>query len=188
MIYNLEDLQKAYNSGQTMKFLFFWKPTPAADGHICESCLGQWWESRFQVDGVEYTCAEQFMMAEKARMFSDKEMLTRIMETPHPKEMKAYGRAVRDFDKTAWDNACYEIVRRGNIAKFTQNPDLLKFLLTTERRILVEASPMDRIWGIGMGKNNPDAENPLKWRGKNLLGFALTEVRDQLTAEMGEEK
>lgn len=188
MIYNLNDLKKACETGENFKFLFFWKPTPAADGHICESCLGQWWESRFQVDGVEYTCAEQFMMAEKARMFGDKEMLAKIMEASHPKEMKAYGRGVKGFDKASWDNACYEIVKRGNIAKFTQNPDLLEFLLTTRNRILVEASPMDRIWGIGMGKANPDARNPLKWRGTNLLGFALTEVRDQLLAEGGEAK
>ncbi|MCI8415887.1 MAG: NADAR family protein [Lachnospiraceae bacterium] len=188
MIYNVEDLKKAYNAGQKMKFLFFWKPTPAEDGHICESCLGQWWESRFQVDGVEYTCAEQFMMAEKARMFGDKVMLAKIMETSSPKEMKAYGRAVAGFDKTTWDNTCYEIVKRGNLAKFTQNPDLLEFLCTTKNRILVEASPRDRIWGIGMGKTNPDAECPPKWRGKNLLGFALAEVRDQLLAEKGEAK
>ena len=110
------------------------------------------------------------------------------MEASHPKEMKAYGRAVRGFDKAAWDNACYEIVKKGNLAKFTQNPDLLAFLFTTGNRILVEASPMDRIWGIGMGKNNPDAENPLKWRGRNLLGFALTEVRTQLLKERGEAK
>ncbi len=188
MIYNWDDLKRAYNAGEKMKFVFFWKPTPAADGHICESCLGQWWESRFQMDGVEYTCAEQFMMAEKARMFGDKGMLAKIMETPHPKEMKAYGRAVSGFDKTAWDNACYQIVKRGNLAKFSQNPELLEYLFTTKNRILVEASPMDRIWGIGMGKNNPDAQCPLKWRGKNLLGFALTEARDELLAERGEGK
>ena len=114
-------------------------------------------------------------------MFGDKEMLLKIMETTYPKEMKAYGRAVQGFDKEAWEKACYDIVKRGNLEKFIQNPELLRFLLGTERRILVEASPRDRIWGIGMGKSNPDVENPLKWRGANLLGFALTEVRDELS-------
>lgn len=181
MVYNLEKLRNAYNRGERYKFLFFWGHTPAKDGRISESCLSQWWQCHFQIEGVAYSCAEQFMMAEKARMFGDKEMLLKIMETTYPKEMKAYGRAVQGFDKEAWEKACYDIVKRGNLEKFIQNPELLRFLLGTERRILVEASPRDRIWGIGMGKSNPDVENPLKWRGANLLGFALTEVRDELS-------
>lgn len=182
MYYNLEELKKAYNAGETLKYLFFWGHTPAADGHISESCLSQWWPCRFQVEGVSYCCAEQFMMAEKARMFGDEEMLAKIMESSYPKEMKAYGRAVKNFDKECWDFRCYDIVKQGNLAKFSQNPELLEFLKGTRRRILVEASPRDRIWGIGMGKSNPDALCPLKWRGTNLLGFALTEVRDLLLA------
>lgn len=180
MVYNLEDLRGACRAGEKFKFLFFWGHTPAADGHISEACLSQWWMCQFTVEGVEYNCAEQFMMAEKARMFGDEEMLAKILEAVHPKEMKAYGRAVSGFDREAWDSACYEIVRKGNEAKFSQNPELLDFLLKTEKRILVEASPRDRIWGIGMGKSNPDAEDPLKWKGTNLLGFALTEARDHL--------
>ena len=135
-----------------------------------------------------YCCAEQFMMAEKARMFGDEEMLSKIMESTDPKEMKAYGRAVRNFDKDLWESACFEVVKKGNSAKFSQNPQLLEFLKGTKKRILVEASPRDRIWGIGMGESNPDAENPLKWRGTNLLGFALTQVRDQwVEAAQGED-
>ena len=108
------------------------------------------------------------------------------MESVNPKEMKAYGRKVRGFEKDVWEDACYGIVKRGNVAKFSQNPELWEYLKGTQKRILVEASPMDRIWGIGMGKTNPDAQNPLKWKGSNLLGFALTEVREQLLkAEMG---
>lgn len=180
MVYNLNDLREAYQKGQRFKFLFFWGHTPSPDGCVSETCLSQWWFCRFSEEGVEYSCAEQFMMAEKARMFHDEEMLKKIMEAAHPKEMKAYGRAVKDFDKETWDNACYDIVKRGNKAKFSQNPELWEYLKQTKNRILVEASPRDRIWGIGMGKSNPDAENPLKWRGTNLLGFALTQVRDEL--------
>lgn len=183
MFYNIQDLKDAYAAGEKLKYLFFWGHTPAPDGHITEAFLSQWWPCRFQVDGTEYSCAEQFMMAEKARMFHDEEMLAKIMEASHPKEMKAYGRAVKNFDKDHWDSRCYEIVKRGNLAKFSQNPELLEYLLGTRRRILVEASPRDRIWGIGMGKSNPDALCPLKWRGTNLLGFALTEVRDLLLSE-----
>lgn len=183
MIYNLTDLQNAFSSGEKIKFLFFWGHTQKADGVIDEACLSQWWPCHFQVDGVEYRCAEQFMMAEKARMFGDEDMLACIMEASHPKDMKAYGRAVKHFDKDLWDSRCFDIVKRGNLAKFSQNPELWEFLKNTRSRILVEASPRDRIWGIGMGKNNPAALSPLTWRGANLLGFALTQVRDLLLKE-----
>ena len=178
MGYCLEELQKSYVAGKKFKFLFFWGNTPSPDGRITEACLSQWWQCRFQDHGIEYSCAEQFMMAEKARLFGDRDMLNKIMEASHPKEMKAYGRAVRGFDREVWDSSCYEIVKRGNRAKFSQNPELFHFLINTGKRILVEASPRDRIWGIGMARSNPDAKNPLKWKGTNLLGFALTEVRD----------
>ena len=182
MVYNLDDLKKAWNKGEHFKFVLFWGHTPAADGCISETCFSQWWTCRFVVEGVAYSCAEQFMMAEKARMFNDSEMLEKILSARSPKEMKAYGRAVRNFDQDQWKAACYDIVKRGNLAKFSQNPQLWAFLKTTRKRIIVEASPRDRIWGIGMGKSNPDAEIPVKWRGTNLLGFALTEVRDELLA------
>lgn len=179
MAYTREALIAEYCAGKPMKFLFFWGHTAQGD-EITQACLSQWWSCNFSVDGVVYSCAEQYMMAEKARMFHDKEMLNMIMQAAHPKEMKAYGRAVQNFNQQQWDAACYQLVRKGNMAKFSQNPELYDYLMSTGKRILVEASPRDRIWGIGMGKSNPDAENPLKWRGKNLLGFALTEVRDSL--------
>lgn len=183
MIYNLEALRRAWLAGEKFKFLFFWGHTPTADWRVTESCFSQWWSCRFTVDGVTYSCAEQFMMAEKARMFSDTAMLKAILNANHPKEMKAFGRAVQGFDKERWDNACYEIVVRGSVEKFRQNPELMDFLVGTKNRILVDASPRDRIWGIGMGKQNPDAENPMKWRGTNLLGFALSEARNRLMSE-----
>ncbi|WP_438432722.1 NADAR family protein [Gorillibacterium sp. sgz500922] len=180
MIYNLDELKLACIEGETFKFVFFWGHTPSKDGSIDERCFSQWWMCRFTVEGTEYSCAEQFMMAEKARLFGDDEMLESILQAKHPKEMKAYGRAVRHFDKAIWEKECYGIVKRASLAKFSQNPNLGEYLKSTKKRILVEASPRDRIWGIGMGKSNPDAENPLKWRGRNLLGFALTEARDEL--------
>lgn len=186
-VYNRAELIAAVNQGEPVKYLFFWGHTPAADGSIGPSCLSQWYECRFTVDGVEYSCAEQYMMAEKARLFGDRENLERILEAKHPKEMKAYGRAVQNFNEETWKQACYGIVKAGNLAKFSQNPPLWEYLRGTRGQILVEASPRDRIWGIGMGKSNPDAEDPSRWRGTNLLGFALTEVRDELLArECGE--
>lgn len=184
MVYDIEALRREWLAGEKFKFLFFWGHAPAADGQITEGCLSQWWMGRFSVDGVDYTCAEQYMMAEKARLFGDGEMLSAILGAKHPKEMKAYGRAVRNFIPSVWESRCFEIVCRGNVEKFRQDPALLAYLLGTGGRILVEASPRDRIWGIGMGKSNPDAGNPMKWRGRNLLGFALTRARDQLRAEV----
>lgn len=180
MIYSLETLRKAHQAGEKFKYMFFWGHTPPADGVVNQSCFSQWWHCSFEVNGVVYSCTEQYMMAEKARLFGDEEMLAAIMKSKHPKEMKAFGRAVRGFDPEVWSSKCYDIVKEGNLAKFSQNESLWDFMKTTKNRILVEASPRDRIWGIGMGKSNPDAENPMKWRGQNLLGFALTEVRDQL--------
>lgn len=180
MIYDLKTLCNAYQSGEKCKFLFFWGHTAPANGQVNECCLSQWWSCSFVVDGVQYSCTEQFMMAQKARLFHDDAMLVQILQALHPKQMKEFGRAVKNFDAEIWESHCYEIVKQGNLAKFSQNPALWAFLKTTKNRILVEASPRDRIWGIGMGKSNPDAENPLKWRGKNRLGFALSEVRDIL--------
>jgi len=125
------------------------------------------------------------MMAEKARMFGDTHMLEKIVSSDDPKDMKAYGRKVCNFNIAQWEASSYDIVKRGNRAKFGQNEALKAFLRATGNAILVEASPRDRIWGIGMGRNNPDAPNPCKWRGKNLLGFALTEVRDEMNKQEG---
>ena len=185
-IYNLEALRREWQAGTRFRFLYFWKPEPEADGSMGPGCLGQWWPSSFTIDGTEYRCAEQWMMAEKARMFGDREMWEAIMASHSPKEMKALGRAVRGFQKEVWDARCYRLVLEGNLAKFSQDPALLEYLLSSGERILVEASPLDRIWGIGMGKNNPNAGDPMKWRGQNLLGFALTEARDRLAAGRGE--
>ncbi len=186
MIYSVEKLRKAHSAGKKLAFLYFWGHTPASDGSIDKSCLSQWWMSPFQVGDVSYTCAEQYIMAEKARMFGDNANLERILESEDPHEMKALGRSVSGFDKDAWDSRSYEIVKRGSIAKFMQNPLLGSYLTSTGRRVLVEASPYDRIWGIGMNQAQAEAAGPAKWRGSNLLGFALMEARDRLNENEGD--
>lgn len=155
-------------------FTFFWRP---------DSPFSQWHPCAFVVDGVGFTCAEQFMMHGKARLFADAEIAAEILATPDPRTHKALGRKVRGFDDRRWKAAREGIVYAGSRAKFTQNPALRAALLATAGTRLVEASPMDRIWGIGMASSNPAAIDPTKWRGLNLLGAILTRLRDDLVAE-----
>lgn len=120
------------------------------------------------------------MMANKAELFGDMETKDKIMQCSTPKQIKALGRMVKGFDQEIWDKFKHSIVVNGNWRKFSQNRALCDFLLATGDSILVEASPVDKIWGIGLAADNPDAQNPLKWKGQNMLGFALMEVRDEL--------
>ncbi|ELA3156738.1 NADAR family protein [Listeria monocytogenes] len=180
MDYTLEKIQHKYRKGEKLKYIFFWGHQPAEDGKISKSCFSQWWICSFKVDGVEYNCAEQFMMAEKAKLFNDMEMREKILAAKHPKQAKDFGRLISGFQEDIWLKNRFNIVMRANQAKFSQNEELKKFLMQTKNRILVEASPVDKIWGIGMATDNQNVENPLYWKGLNLLGFALMAVRDEL--------
>lgn len=173
---------------KTFDYLFFWGHTPSKDGTITKACFSQWWQSPFDVDGVTYTTAEHWMMANKAKLFGDLEMIDKILNVNSPFDAKKLGRQVKNFDPKIWGDNCFDIVCEGNYHKFSQHSLLKQFLLNTGNSILVEASPRDRIWGIGMGQNNENAKNPLMWRGRNLLGFALMEVRDKLREELVVEK
>lgn len=180
MKYSLDSLQKDFQKGKRIKYLFFWGHQPSKDGSIIKTCLSQWWKADFTIDTDTYCCMEQYMMAEKARLFKDNETLGKIMKSNHPKQMKDLGRKVKNFDEDLWIKKRYSIILNGNYAKFIQNEDLREFLIKTKDRILVEASPYDKIWGIGMAADDQNIENPLFWKGSNLLGFALMEVRDEL--------
>ena len=167
--------------GKNPEFVFFWHPGDMI--HEPECCFGQWQYSKFNsaIDGIEnYTCAEQYMMAEKARLFDDGETKKLIMAEAGPKQMKALGRKVKNFKDAVWLKLRYSVVLNGNYLKFAQNRDMRDILFSTGDKILVEASPLDVIWGIGHSKDNAEATNPQNWRGLNLLGFALMEVRDEL--------
>ena len=183
MKYNRQQLITAFEQKKRIKYLFFWGHTPNKDGSVGKSCFSQWWTSPFTVNGVTYKTAEHWMMAEKARLFKDEIHLEEIIKSNSPMEAKQWGRKVKGFTPEKWNEHKYEIVKQGNVYKFSQHPELKEFLLNTKNRVLVEASPRDRIWGIGMGAANEKAENPLLWRGQNLLGFALMEARDELNKE-----
>ena len=156
----------------TDKYVFFWN-----------GIYSQWYPSKVIIDGKTFNTMEQWMMYSKAMLFKDQEHADLIMESDLPAEQKRYGRAVRNFDAKKWEAVAFDIVKKGNYEKFTQHPKLQKELLETGNRTLVEASPVDKIWGIGMAERDPGVENPKNWRGQNLLGKAVTEVREIIKNE-----
>jgi ribA/ribD-fused uncharacterized protein len=171
----LESLRRAIGAGARFRYHFFYGHRREPDG-----VLSQWWPCAFAVDGQAYATAEQFMMAGKARLFGDDEALARILAEPDPAACKRLGRGVRGFDHDVWASARFDLVVAGNLAKFGQSDHLGAILLATGDAILVEASPTDRIWGIGLSASDPRAADPATWRGQNLLGFALVAARAQL--------
>ena len=175
-----DELIRRVKAGEAFEYFLFYGHKPPQDGSVDSSCLSQWFQIDFEVDGIVYPTAEHWMMAEKARLFGDDEMLGEILKAAGPKEAKAFGRKVQSFDQAVWAERRFEVVRRGNVEKFRQNPELKSFLLSTGETILVEAAGRDLIWGIGYGVNNEKARDPLQWRGTNLLGFVLVEVRGLL--------
>ena len=142
--------------------------------------FSQWHNSRMVIGGIWYSCAEQYMMHQKAITFKDYDIAKQILAEDNPGAQKALGRQIQGFDKTKWDKVCLSIVYKGNLNKFTQNTYLLKSLKDTENRIFVEASPVDHIWGIGMAENDKGVEDPANWKGLNLLGVTLNLVRQTL--------
>jgi len=177
----VKEQQKGIKKGEKkLNFVFFWKQGDEKQNHVSKGCLSQWQKCKFEVDGISYNCAEQYMMAEKARLFGDEETRQRIMHEDSPDKIKQLGREVKGFDSEIWDQHKFEVVVKGNLAKFKQNPEMLKFLKGTGTAILVEASPFDRVWGIGLKEGDKDIEDAEKWYGSNLLGFALMVVRDQI--------
>lgn len=179
MKYNIEIIKDIVRNNPYIEIIYFWGHTPNPK-KINKACLSQWYDVYFEVDGVQYHTTEQYMMASKARLFGDKEMLNEIMNAATPFEYKKLGRKVKGFEPTLWDEKKLDIVVEGNKAKFGQNPNLKEHLLSTGDAILVEASPYDKIWGIGMDRENALNSSVKDWRGENLLGCALMEVRDWL--------
>lgn len=176
----IEALARQAGNGERIKFLHFWGHTARRDGSIGPSCLSQWYPSPFVVDGVRYATAEHWMMAAKARLFGDAEAEQAALTATNPALAKKAGRLVRGFDDGTWQRERYGIVVEGSVHKFGADAALREFLLATGDRVLVEASPMDRVWGIGLAADDERAGQPDRWRGLNLLGFALMDARERL--------
>jgi ribA/ribD-fused uncharacterized protein len=182
---SVDALIACLEAGERVKYLRFWGHKPQRDGSIGPGCLSQWWPAAFIVDGVRYATAEHFMMWSKAALFGDDATAATILAAPHPHRAKALGREVRAFDEEAWELERFGIVVAASVAKFGQNAELGAFLQRTGERVLVEASPIDRVWGIGLAADDERAEDPSQWRGLNLLGFALMEARSRLAVSTG---
>ena len=142
--------------------------------------FSQWYPCTFNDGVLEYNCAEQYMMAEKAKLFGDHETFMKIMHSNHPREQKSLGRLVKNFNIEEWNRYARPIVVEGNYLKFSQNEDLKKILLESQDAELVEASRTDCVWGIGLGMDNPDRFDKSKWCGTNWLGKSLMVVRDHI--------
>lgn len=183
--HDLESLRHAVRSGARVKYVFFWGHSPTSRGDIGKECMSQWYPARFEIDGTSFATAEHYMMYRKALLFGDDVAAEQILRAPNPAAVKALGRSVRGFVDSVWAEHRSAIVVDGNHAKFSQSPALRAYLLGTKERVLVEASPVDRVWGIGLAADDEHADNPLMWRGLNLLGFALMTVRERLVARSG---
>lgn len=179
---SVEQLRAFTATGARVKYLPFWGHRPQRDGSVGPGCLSQWWPAPFTVGGVRYATAEHWMMAAKARLFGDDDAERRVLAAAHPRDAKSVGRTVRGFEETVWERERFALVAEGSTHKFGAHPPLRAYLLATGQRVLVEASPRDRVWGIGLAATDPRAEHPGTWRGLNVLGFALMEARARLTA------
>jgi ribA/ribD-fused uncharacterized protein len=172
-----EELLQSIERGTAPAFRFFWGHTPKSRSTIDGACFSQWFVRKFVSNGTEYCSAEHFMMASKAALFGDEVTLQKILAAETPDAAKKLGRQVSPFDSAVWAKNAFNIVVAGNACKFGQHEDLKGFLLSTGNEVLVEASPFDTIWGIGMNQDDKRSVNPALWNGQNLLGFALMETR-----------
>ena len=179
MKYSIEIIKGIVRRRPDIEIIYFWGHTPNPK-KITKSCFSQWYDVYFEIDSIQYHTTEQYMMASKARLFGDEDTLNEIMNATTPFEYKKLGRKVKGFEPSLWDEKKLDIVVEGNKAKFEQNPELKEFLLSTDDAILVEASPYDTIWGIGMDRETALNSKVEDWKGENLLGCALMEVRDWL--------
>ena len=178
--HSLDDLIARCAAGERPTFVHFWGHTPAVAGVVDKSCLSQWYPAPFVVDGVRFATAEHWMMHGKARVFHDDKTAARVLVDDDPAIAKRLGREVDGFETPVWEQHRFALVVAGSLHKLRAHPTLRAFVESTGDAVLVEASPHDAVWGIGMTAADDGANDPARWRGLNLLGFALMQARAQL--------
>lgn len=183
MKYDIKKIKDIVRSRPDTAIIYFWGHTFNRK-QVTTACFSQWYDCYFEVNGIQYHTAEQYMMASKARLFGDEEVFQKIMTAYNPNDYKKLGRKIHGFKQEPWDAMKYDIVVEGNKAKFGQNPGIRDFMLSTGDAILVEASPYDKIWGIGLDRETALKGTVEQWQGENLLGCALMDVRDWLRKEL----
>jgi len=159
------------NFRETKTHIYFWG-----------SIYSQWYTSKnqFKEDGFIFQNAEQYMMMKKAELFKDYDVLEKMKQTSNPKVLKKLGREIKGFDEDIWNFNKMDIVERGNFLKFSQNPKLLEKLIAHKNKHIVEASPYDKIWGIGLHWSDDKVLNESTWNGENLLGKCIMSARDKI--------
>ncbi|MFK7031638.1 NADAR family protein [Flavobacterium oreochromis] len=167
----LNRLKEIYNNKLFLIYCFFY-------GY--DHPLSQWYTSNFVINDINFTSAEQWMMYSKAKLFNDSEKMIEILNELNPSNQRKLGRQIKSFKEDIWLSKRREIIYKGNYAKFSQNEDLKSFLKNTNKMILAEASPVDLIWGIGYSINNLERFDQNNWRGLNLLGEILMDIREKI--------
>ena len=152
---------------------FFFK----ADG--VNGYLSNFYPSPFELKGYHFSCVEQYLMWSKATLFRDSEIADEILKESKPAAIKALGRKVKGYEDSLWAAKRYCVAKEGLLAKFSQNSELRERLLATSGNF-AECAKNDKIWGIGLGMNDPRRIDQIQWNGQNLLGFALREVYEEL--------
>jgi ribA/ribD-fused uncharacterized protein len=155
----------------TDKFVFF---------YTTQDCMSNFYPANFNLNGINFTCTEQHMMYSKAKLFGDEQIANQILATNIPGKIKGLGRKVTNFDETKWQQNREIILFEGNLAKFTQNIEIKNQLLSTNPKTLVEASPTDKIYGVGLSIDDSRIDDPNNWKGLNLLGEILMRVREHI--------
>lgn len=156
-------------------FIFYFGP---------ESEYSHWFACSFTIDGQRFCCVEQYLMYHKAMLFHDSEIGKRILRSADPRRHRYLGRQVAGFNKELWHQHCKRFAFDANDAKFAQNPVLAENLLQTIGKCFAEASPYDRLWGIGLSLKNPGIYHRAQWRGRNWAGEVLEAVRDRMSGDI----
>ena len=148
--------------------------------------MSNWFLSPFTLDGTDFSSMEQYIMVRKCRLFGDEALAAAVLRTDEPGEQRAIGRQVKDYQEVIWAGIRQAVAFRGLYAKFSQNEALKALLLGTGSAVIVECVGIDAVWSCGFGLEDEERLDLSRWRGQNILGFALMEVREALRAEAGQ--